>query len=372
MEVFQGRPVRPGIAIAAAARLRLEFGVPVLDTQRLRQLGERLRGFGMESAEPEQAILIAGTLPTGYLAAPLPGLEFVGVATQSAISDISLIPCPAVDGLPDTLLSAIEEGEIVIVDGDRGRVYIAPDAMVITRYQTPTRMSRRFFLGSGHLPARTTSDDRAVAVLAPSPTLDAVTEAMDAGADGLWVPPDNDFLGPEQSFQTSSQQREALTALMSLAAGKPVYVQVPTERLALSMLSRAAAMGTFSLILEDLSLRAELADRFQEIEGVLESEDTVFGPIRFEAGLTTQEDTLLPETLDLYTGLWLTEPFSTAHMERLLPIAGLAHRAQRPLTLSLLGDDWQTRLSEALDLSADRIIVPATSIADVKDAIRTS
>jgi hypothetical protein len=372
MEVFQGRSVRPGVAIAAAARLRLEFGVPTLDAQRLRQLGERLRSFGMDAAEPEQAILVAGALPAGYLGAPLPGLEFVGVATQSALSDISLVFCPAVDGLPDTLLSAVEEGEIIIVDGDRGRVYIGPDATVIARYQTPTRMSRRFFLGSGHLSARTTSDDRAVAVLAPTPTLAAVTDAMEAGADGLWVPPDNDFLGPEQSFQTSGEQREALTSLMSLAAGKPVYVQVPTERLALSMLSRAAALGTFSLILEDLSLRAELADRFQEIEGVLEEEDTLFGPVRFEAGLTTQEDTLLPETLDSYTGLWVTEPFSTTHMERLLPIAGLAHHAQRPLTLSLLEGDWQALLAEALDLSTDRIIVATSAIADVKDAIRTS
>lgn len=369
MEVFHGQAVHPGVAIAAAARLRTEYGVPNLDPQRLRRLGERLRRFGMEVPEREQVILIADTVPPGFLSAPIPGLEFIGVAAMSApLAGSMAVPCPAVFGLDDTLLEVIAEEEIVIVDGDRGRVYVAPDATTLARYQTPLRQSRRFFIDSAHLPARTASDDRPVTVLAYTPTLASVPAALEGGADGLWLPPDNDFLGTEETFQTSDNQREILQSLMSQAGGKPVFLHIPPERLALSALARASAGGDLRLVLTDPASRDELAERLEELETLLEEQDVTFGSLRFEAGASDADD--LPESLDGFMGLCITEPWDEIGMARLLLLAGLAHRGGTRLTFALTHNHWAEALPVALDLAADRVVVPVAAIADVKDAIR--
>ncbi len=368
MDILHGQSVHPGVAIAAAARLRTEYGVPNLDPRRLRRLGGRLRSFGVEVPEREQVILVAETVPPGFLLAPMPGLEFIGVAASASPSAIGGVPCPAVFGLGDTLLDLIDEDEILIVDGDRGRVYVAPDATILARYQTPIRQSRRFFIDSAHLPARTASDDRPVAVLAAAPTLACVPSAIESGADGLWIPSDNDFLGPEDVFQTSDEQRETLHSLLGLAGGKPVFLHIPPERLALSALARASAGGDLRLVLNDLAAREELADRLEELEPLLEEQDITFGSPRFEAGSSASDD--LPETLDGFAGLCVTAPMEEIGIADLLLLSGLAHRGGFPLTIALLQNDWAETLPLALDLSADRVVVPLQALADVKDAIR--
>lgn len=372
MEIFQGQPARPGVAIAAAARLSSEYGVPTLDPQRLRKLGERLRRFGMEAAESDQIILIADRVPPGFLGVPIPGLDVVGVATQGPPDPHGAFSVPTVCSLGDSLLDLISEDDIVIIDADRGRVYVEPDAVVLARYQSPVRRSRRFFLGGASLPARTASDNRVVAVTARARALSDVSRAMEAGADGVLIPADNDFLGGESLFQTSDGQQEALGKVMGVLGGQPLLLHVPPDRLALSALARAAADGALHLILDDPARRAEMAERLEQIEGMLDDQDILYGTLQIEAGVATP-DAAAPESLDAYAGVCVTLPLDRARMDQLLPLAGLAQRAHKPLTLALPeGDDGPAFLADALALGAARLVTSIESVGAVKDAVRLS
>lgn len=372
MEFLQGRVIHPGIAIGGAARISEEYGTLTLDAQRLRQVGERLRRTVIDGAEPEQVILIGERVDAGFAANPLPCLEYVGVAARFMVGDPAALNCPVVDSLPDTLSSLVEENDIVIIDGDRGRVYIAPDAATLSRYQTPFRRSRRIFLGSEHLPARTASDNRPIAVLARVETLDIALSTIAQGADGLWVPDDNDFLGPEIDYQSSAEQYDELKKLAEIAAGKPIFLHIPVDRLSLTALARAAHLAALHVILDDRDARPEIGERLAAIEEALEADDADYGAMRFEAGFNTQSDAAPPESLDDYAGLCVTDDLSIARMERAIVAAGQARHARKPLTVALPRDDWPEALSEALMLLGDRVVTSASAVEEVKDAIRLS
>ncbi|MBV9848334.1 MAG: hypothetical protein JO250_01475 [Armatimonadetes bacterium] len=369
MTLFTGVGARPGVALAAAARLRVEYGVASLDPERLRRIATRLRAFGVESPEPEQVILVADTVPPGFTPAAA-GLEVVGVA---AGSDAPLIPAPdvpAVIELGDEFFASVAEDEIVIVDGSRGRVYLSPDAETIARYQSPGLRARRIFLDGEHLPARTASDGRTVSVFAPAVSPGDVERAMGAGADGLFLYVENSLLGNEAAPMTASEQTAALQRIVAAIGGLPLLLHVPPERLALTALARASADGPIHLFVGDAATRAEIADRLTEIEAVYEEEDVRFGTPQFELALPSADtDAPLPETLDGFAGVFAAEALSEARTERLLLIAGLAERARKPLLLAL-GDDWPSELPTALSLGSSRLLVPAAAVPDVKDAIR--
>jgi hypothetical protein len=371
MERLRGLALCPGAAIAVAARLGEEFGQPALSPQRLRRIGEKLRRFGVENPEPEQVILVADRIPPHFWLAPIPGLQIVGIAAQEPSVLQPRPEIPTVVGLGDDLLANAEEDEIVIVDGDRGRVYIAPDAATVARYQAPFTLARRLFLDGGHLPARTTSDNRIVSVLAPTPTLQAVADAMDMGADGILIPADNDFLGGDALAQTAGEQVAALHDLARLVGGQPLFLHVPSERLALSALAQGAAAGPLHLILDDPEDAPELRLRLEQIESILEDDDALFGRVAFEAALSPSDDAApVPAALDEFDGVFVGGDLSVASLERLSQIASRARSASKPMTMDLRGDWWVSALGEALGLGFGRLIVPLADVQDVKDAIR--
>lgn len=371
MEILYGTAAHPGVAIAAAARLGDDFGVPSLAPDRLRRLGERLRSFGAEQPDPEQIILVADRLPPAFWLSPVPGLQVVGLAAQSPAPPQPPPALPAVLGLGEALLNLIGEDDILIVDGDRGRVYVSPDAATVARYQAPLILARRFFLEGAHLPARTASDDRPVSVLCAARTLAEAEAAMYAGADGLVVPAGNDFLGADGLAQTAGEQAQALGDLARMIGRQPLFLDVPQERLALSALARGAAGGPLHLVLRDPSERHELRARMDAIEEALEEDDVLFGRVRLEAGLAAEDDGEdLPEALDDCAGVFVTGSLQSAHWERLLRAAGRASRLGLPITAPLGGDWWPHVLGDALGMGFARVVVPAESVADVKDAIR--
>ena len=369
MTLFNGIGVRPGVALAAAARLRVDFGAASLSPERLQRIALRFRAFGVESPEPEQVILVADAIPPGFTPA-VAGLEVLGIATGS---DAPLVPapdCPAVTGLGEDFFEAVAENEILIVDGSRGRVYVSPDASVIARYQAPTRQARRIFLEGEHLPARTASEGRLVSIFAPAVSLDDVKRAMEAGADGLFLYVESVLLGSDASPMTATEQSAALRLVMQMIGGLPLLLHVPPERLALTALARASADGPLHLLVDGTETRREMQDRLAEIEAVYEDEDIPFGTPQFELALpATDAEASLPETLEGFTGVFAAEALPESRMERLMLIAGLAQRARKPLLLAL-GDDWPSELSTALTLGASRLLVPADAVADVKDAVR--
>ncbi|MDQ2798617.1 MAG: hypothetical protein M3Y13_03115 [Armatimonadota bacterium] len=370
MELLYGVAARPGVAIAAAARLHDDFGVPSLAPDRLRRLGERLRSFGMENPEPEQIILIGERIPPGFWLSPLPGIEIVGLAVGDASPLLPPPDLPVVLGLEEAGLRTIEEDDILIVDGDRGRVYVAPDAATVARYQAPFTLSRRFFLEGSHLPARTSSDNRLITILCAARTLTEAENAMSSGADGLVVPANNDFLGNAALAQTAGEQAQTLGDLARIIGGQPLYLDIPPESLALTALARSAAHLPLHLVLRDLTEQPDIQERIEEIEAALEEEDALFGRVKLDAGISAAGEDDLPETLDGFAGIFVTETILESSWERLLVASGQARHASKPITLALNGDWWPQVLGDAVGMGFDQIIVPASAVADVKDAVR--
>jgi len=370
-EILHGIAARPGVAIAVAARLHDDFGTQSLAPDRLRRLGERMRSYGVENPEPEQIIVVADRIPPAFWLAPLPGVQVVGLAASSP-SPLSPPPdLPVVLGLDEAGLGLIEEDDILIVDGDRGRVYVAPDAATVARYQSPFLSTRRFFLEGSHLPARTASDNRLVTVLCSARTLAEAEDAMASGADGLVVPTDNDFLGAEALAQTAGEQAQMLGDLARIIGGQPLYLDIPPERLALTALARGAARLPLHLVLREWAEQPDLQERIEEIESALEGDDALFGRLHLQAGVCAAgaEDDL-PEALDGFAGVFVTESILDASWERLLLASGQARRAGKPITVALNGDWWPQVLGDAVGMGFGRLIVPAAAVADVKDAVR--
>ncbi len=373
MEILHGTAAAPGVAIAAAARLSDDFGTASLSPERLRRLGERLRSFGVENPEPEQIIIIADKIPPAFWLAPLPGVQIVGLAAQSETPLSPKPEMPSVTGLGEMLLRVAEEDDIVIIDGDRGRVYVAPDATTVARYQAPQTLSRRFFLEGDHLPARTASDNRVITILCAAWSLAQAEDAMASGADGLVVPAGNDFLGTDTLPQTAGEQAQTLGDLARIIGGQPLYLDIPHDNLALTALVRGAARLPLHLVLRDPSEREELQARLDEIEASLEEDDVLFGRVQLELGFATEggdaEDDL-PETLDGFAGTFLTGSLRGASWERLLRAAGQARHAGKPATVRIGGDWWPQVLGDAVGMGFGQLIVPPAAVADIKDAVR--
>jgi len=369
MEVLHGINAYPGVAIATAARLHDEFGIPLLAPERLRRLGERLRSYGRESPEPEQIILVADSVPPGYWLTALPGIKIIGFATET---DLPISPHPnqpGVIGVGEALLQTVQEEDIIIVDGDRGQVYVAPDAATVARYQAPLIRGRRYFLEGSHMPARTASDNRVIPVFCAARTLVQAENAMTAGADGLVIPEDNELVGGRHLAQTAGEQAQVLGDLAEIIGGQPLTLDIPTEHLALSALARGAARLPLHLVLRDFSERSELQERILAMEAALQEENSLFGRLLIEAGIAASGDDL-PETLEGYTGSFVTGTLLDASWERLLHASGQARAAGKPITVALNGDWWPQVLGDALGMGFGQIVVPAQAVADVKDAIR--
>ena len=300
----------------------------------------------------------------------------MGLAAQSPAPLLPPPALPAVLGVGEMLLRVAEEDDIVIIDGDRGRVYIAPDAGTVARYQAPLTISRRFFLEGAHLPARTASDNRVVTVLCAAWSLAQAEDAMAQGADGLVVPAGNSFLGTDTLAQTAGEQAQVLADLARIIGGQPLYLDISHDNLALTALVRGAARLPLHLVLRVPSEREELRERLDGIEAALEDDDTLFGRVQLELGFSAAspqeagaEDDL-PETLDGWAGTFLVGSLLEASWERLLLAAGQARRAGKPATVRIGGDWWPQVLGDAVGMGFSQLIVPPAAVADIKDAVR--
>jgi len=109
------------------------------------------------------------------------------------------------------------------------------------------------------------------------------------------------------------------------------------------------------------------------IEASLEEDDTLFGRVQLELGVSVEGDDTnddLPETLDGFAGTFLTGSLRGASWERLLLAAGGARRAGKPATVRIGGDWWPQVLGDALGMGFGQLIVPSAAVADIKDAVR--
>lgn len=379
MEVFEGYSIHKGTALASVARVRFDFGIPSLTSQRLRALGERLQEENEGVVETEQVILVADVLPISLIGSAIPGIEVVGVAIGGYVPETDLTPLeallpstvdgnggdafPMVAGLGDSFVRDIAEYEIVLVDGNAGRVFVAPDAYVVARHQSSTSR-KRFFLDGAHVPAKTASDNRIVSVYTHAGSIDHIHRGMEFGADGVYWKGDNDLLGTD-----ASRQIKALHEIIDAAGGQSLILDVPEEALAHSALLEAAAAAPISVVASNVESAAELARALDWARTFADSEAR-FGEAKILLAPPAPGDaSVLPDSLEPFGGLLLRDPWQAYDFEFLLPAIGLARTAGRPVIASLIAN-WESAIEDIVRFAVDAVVVEPGDAASVKDAIR--
>jgi hypothetical protein len=148
----------------------------------------------------------------------IPGINTIGIAAQTDMDVPGLdVDIPCVIGLPG-LLDAVGQGNLMIIDGNKGVVHIDPDPHIIIHYQQieeDLQSRSKVFIASEHIPVRTQAGET-VYVYAYITNEGEVEQALDEGADGLLV----DLRGSEADVT------EFYKALMRAAPGKPIVFAV--------------------------------------------------------------------------------------------------------------------------------------------------
>jgi hypothetical protein len=183
MIALYGTGICKGVGIAEAVVVSDDGGLESLPKDLLHRGLESLRR-GERQDDLPSVVIVCRLLESASLV-KLPGLKIAAVAAESTEGYDAECDWPAVIGVED-LPQSIEGGEIVVVDGTHGAVYIDPDAETLIHYQTMEGHSRtrRLFLGSAHLPA-ITQGGNALTVLGIITEPADASSALSEGADGL-------------------------------------------------------------------------------------------------------------------------------------------------------------------------------------------
>ncbi|BDI31852.1 hypothetical protein CCAX7_39030 [Capsulimonas corticalis] len=378
MEVFLGQPISGGVAIAAAARLTIDrFGPALHPERRRRAAAAELRGFYESDPEPSQVILVMDRLYPGVVGAPMVGLEVLGIAVAEDAEPFSA-PYPIVSGLGTPFLENVNEFDILVLDGDRGRVYIDADASVIARYQKPASRARVYFVDSAHLPARTAYANIRVEVLAIARSLEDVSLAMRAGADGVYLPPDNTVFGTFDEPQNSEDQTQTWKTLLDEVGALAIVLDQELERLALSPMLRACAEGQIRLITPPW-LAEDVRDQFADTEIFLQDGDEPFLRPLLVAGMPiTQSADDIPDDFDDFAGVAIV-PTQAEDLEAAERIVLAARRSSAPVMMLCADEDFQDAsladraafLDAAVALGVTALTGRPDEIESIKEIIRT-
>ena len=161
-----------------------------------------------------------------------------GVESHTAIMARSLI-LPAVLGVPD-LTKRVTDGEVVIVDGNAGRVVINPTPKTVAGYKRrreKLRREHRLLAGLRALPAVTR--DKVEIILQANVELPAeLDSARQAGAAGIGLLRSEFMFMNREDLPGEVEQYESLCALVVGMQGRPVTVRtldLGSEKLASSL-----------------------------------------------------------------------------------------------------------------------------------------
>lgn len=239
MIVLSGEPISPGAALGVGIRIGI-CGQDFLPQELLQQASHAIRNNLPEQDYPQIVVLCDNIEREGML--HIPGLKVIAIAARDHVENAPELQVPAVVGLGDELECPDDEGgeEIVIVDGTHGKVYVAPDAMTVQRYERlldRRHEERRYFLDQEHLPART-MDGRLVTVVAAINPGESISEAVAAGADELLFHSAEEIDlervlaecgGKRIILVTASPRRDILHAALWQAAPRQVAIALPVE-----------------------------------------------------------------------------------------------------------------------------------------------
>lgn len=216
MVTIEGTPRKPGVAIASGAVVDARHGMGGVSPALLNEGLRALRAMLPASDYPE-AVIACDTLVMG-LSIRIPGVNTIGIAAESDQAVPGLEPeVPCVVGLPN-LIKSISDGDILIVDGNKGVVYVDPDLETLVRYQEIEERAASgstVYIAAEHLPAKTPDGDT-VSVHAYVTDETGLAAALDQGADGVIVDVGSWEMKPMDAFGT----------VLRVAAGKPVSFAV--------------------------------------------------------------------------------------------------------------------------------------------------
>ncbi|MGO8672681.1 MAG: hypothetical protein ACLQVD_15100 [Capsulimonadaceae bacterium] len=371
MEVFEGYSIARGSALASVACVRTNKGTATLSRERLQILSRRLQQDPEDYLENEQVILATPDLPTSILVGMIPGLDIAGIAVAGEVEDdqLALIHAcapaiPIVAGLGDTFLAQVSEFEIAILDGDNGRVYVAPDADVVARFQSPGRR-RRIFMEGAHLAARTASDNRVISVQARVPSPGALQTAILHGADGIYISSGSRLLS-DDGLASTDRQVALFDEMIDTVGGKPLLLDMPAESVALSALLQASAVAPISVAMSRAGEGEEFLASLEVTRVFMTADLRARNP---GLQLAAAAGASLPENLDIFDGVLFRQPLHALPTDEVLSWIALASRNGKTVT-AVLGEQWEAEIEDVLAFGVDTVIVDPDSVEDVKDAIR--
>lgn len=243
MTTIQGTGRKEGIAIAVAAVVDSRAGLGAVSPALLQSGVDALKR-GLPPQDYPEAVIVCENLAVGA-ATRIPGVQAVGIAAQDdADAPGAEYSLPCVAGLSE-LLKSVQEGDIVIVDGNKGVAHIDPDPSTLTHYQhiEEQRNARApVFIASQHLPARTQAGET-VLVYGYVRSDCELSSALDAGADGVLVDLrgretwcGDDFarlliscVGKRLSLIADYLERDALSAMSRLESRQVIGVAFPAD-----------------------------------------------------------------------------------------------------------------------------------------------
>ncbi|MBB6049009.1 hypothetical protein [Armatimonas rosea] len=254
MKTLTGQGFGTGHAMGRAARLDLAGGRATLDETLLVELDRWRRREDV----PMGLVLVAED-PATALLLPLPqGAALNGVISERLPTRPPQLPegVVLIAGVDEALL-AVGEGELLLLEPERGRVTVEPSAFEVARLQA--KHQPRVLLDEQNFPAFTT-EGVAIAVWGHATSLAEAEAAMAAGADGLLLTD-----GP--------WEEEALWAAQALVGGGDLALALPFESLDPEGVVRLAARSRLrwclhpdELPLSLETLRTELRELVEELQ----------------------------------------------------------------------------------------------------------
>ncbi|MCE5322691.1 hypothetical protein LLG46_05160 [bacterium] len=211
MITIHGKARKDGVAIAVAALVDTKNGINGVAPTILED-GVRALKRGLSPQDYPEAVIICDNLVMG-ISLHIPGISTIGIAAEQDLNIPGLNPeVPSVTGV-EGIMASVSAGDIVILDGNNGIVYIDPDPQTLIYYQNMEEQrhtASKIFIASEHIPARTQTG-HTVNVFAYIKNEGEIDQALAEGADGLLL----DIRGKDEDA-------DYYKAVMRAAPGKPL------------------------------------------------------------------------------------------------------------------------------------------------------
>jgi phosphoenolpyruvate-protein phosphotransferase len=202
----------------------------------VRSLGRRAARLATRTATSaaggdDDIVLVADDLGPADVAELEAGVQAVVLAGGGATAHAAIVArslgVPMVAGLGEAAL-ALADGELVVVDGDRGSVLPSPDADRLdgARAAARQRAVARERAGAQRDLAARTLDGRRIAVLANVAAAAELQLALDAGAEGVGLLRTELAFLQARAWPTHEEHRRALEAVLHGLEGRPATVRV--------------------------------------------------------------------------------------------------------------------------------------------------